>query len=282
MHIQQDFIVEFIVVNGFCDQCHKEEAKNTWTSVVQVRQRVEHKRTIFRLEQEILTANAQQNATDIQAMPDGMDVFFVSVDHAKKFVDFLHSLVPLQVKQSKKLVSQDDHKNTYDFKVTFAVEVVPICRQDLCFLAKGKGYASGVGPIVFCTGIAGTIHLVDILKGTELEVNAQQFFAHPFRTMMNSRQLTEYYVVDVIPLGKPVGKFQLADVQIIKADEFGVTEDYFFVKSFLGNKLAPGDYAIGYDLKNMNINDEEIERYLERGFENETLPDVVLVAKGHL
>ncbi|BFU18771.1 nonsense-mediated mRNA decay protein 3 putative [Entamoeba histolytica] len=281
--IQQDFNVEFIIVNGFCDNCHKAEAKNTWQSVVQLRQHAEHKKSILTLEQEILKANAHQNATDIQEMPDGMDIFFQSVDHAKKFIDFLQTLVPLRYQQTKKLVSQDDHKNTYDFKVSFSVEVVPISRQDLVFLPKvNVNQLGGVGPLMVCTQVAGTLHLVDVLKGTEVELYAHQFFQHPFDALTNSKNLVEYYVVEVTKIGKPVGQYQLADCQIIKSEDFGVTEDYLYVKTIFGNTIREGETALGYDLVNLNANNDNFESYQQRGLEEGTLPEVILIGRGHL
>ena len=38
--MQQSFIVEFVVNNQMCDECHRVEAKDYWRSCVQVRQKV--------------------------------------------------------------------------------------------------------------------------------------------------------------------------------------------------------------------------------------------------
>ncbi|ELP92937.1 nonsense-mediated mRNA decay protein, putative [Entamoeba invadens IP1] len=277
--IQQDFTVEFIVVNAFCDNCHKVEAKNTWQSVVQLRQHSEHKKSIATLETAILKAKAHQNATDVKEMPDGMDVFFSSVDHAKKFVEFLQTLVPLRYQQSKKLVSQDEHKNTYDFKVSFSVEVVPISRLDLVFLPKVVvAMLGGVGPLMVCTQVAGTIHLRDVIKGTEVELYAHQFFQHPFKTLCDSRRFSHYYIVEL------TRDFQnrnnpISDAQIIRSEDFGVTEDYIYVKTVFGDKLKEGDNAYGYDLININPNDDEFEDWQAKQIENKTIPEVILVER---
>jgi NMD protein affecting ribosome stability and mRNA decay len=34
--------------------------------------------------------------------------------------------VPVTIKQSKKLVGQDDHSNTFDYKYTSVVEILPV------------------------------------------------------------------------------------------------------------------------------------------------------------
>jgi NMD protein affecting ribosome stability and mRNA decay len=38
--LQQTFVVEFIVHNQMCDDCHRVEAKDYWRAVVQIRQKV--------------------------------------------------------------------------------------------------------------------------------------------------------------------------------------------------------------------------------------------------
>lgn len=64
--LQQVFIVEFVVNNQMCEDCHRTEAKNFWKSVVQVRQKASHKKTMFYLEQAILKHNAHANTLNIK------------------------------------------------------------------------------------------------------------------------------------------------------------------------------------------------------------------------
>jgi nonsense-mediated mRNA decay protein 3 len=86
--------------------------------VVQIRQRVDHKRTFFYLEQLILAANAQHKAIDIQALKDGMDFFFAERAPALQFADWLGSVVPQRLTKSKKLVSVDNHSNITNDQMT--------------------------------------------------------------------------------------------------------------------------------------------------------------------
>jgi nonsense-mediated mRNA decay protein 3 len=86
--------------------------------VVQIRQRVDHKRTFFYLEQLILAANAQHKAIDIQALKDGMDFFFAERAPALQFADWLCSVVPQRLTKSKKLVSVDNHSNITNDQMT--------------------------------------------------------------------------------------------------------------------------------------------------------------------
>jgi nonsense-mediated mRNA decay protein 3 len=67
--LQQSSVVEFIVVNQICEDCQRVEAKDYWNSVVQVRQRAQHKKTFFYLEQLILKLNAHQKTVSIKQSP---------------------------------------------------------------------------------------------------------------------------------------------------------------------------------------------------------------------
>lgn len=64
--LQQAMAVTFVVRNQQCDNCAAAFTNNTWTAVVQVRQRVDHKRTFFYLEQLILKHSAHSQCTNIQ------------------------------------------------------------------------------------------------------------------------------------------------------------------------------------------------------------------------
>src|SRR4051812_44840324 len=66
--LQQTFIVETIVMNQQCSDCARREAKNTWNTVVQVRQKVEHKRTFLYLEQLILKHQAHRDTVNIKTV----------------------------------------------------------------------------------------------------------------------------------------------------------------------------------------------------------------------
>ena len=69
-------MVEYVVHSQMCESCHRREAKDTWKAVVQVRQKVTHKKTFFYLEQLIIKHQAQQYAVNIKSQPDGLDFFF--------------------------------------------------------------------------------------------------------------------------------------------------------------------------------------------------------------
>jgi len=160
--LQQIFVVEFIVHSQQCDKCQRVEAKDTWNAVVQARQKAIHKRTFYYLEQLILKNNAHANTLNIKDQADGLDFFFQTRSNALKFIDFLQAVTPIRFKTSEHLVSHDEHSNTYNYKYSFSVEIVPICREDLVCLptkvANGLGFHS---PIVLVTKISSLVHMID-------------------------------------------------------------------------------------------------------------------------
>ena len=48
--------------------------------------------------------------------------------HHRKLVEFLSSVVPIRSQHAKRLVSHDANCNTYNYKYTTSVEIVPICK----------------------------------------------------------------------------------------------------------------------------------------------------------
>ena len=94
--LEQIFEIEYLVQHGQCPDCAKLAAKNTWKALVQVRQKVPHKRTFLYLEQLILKHGAQKDTISVKEVRDGLDFFYSSRSHALKMVDFLASVVPIR------------------------------------------------------------------------------------------------------------------------------------------------------------------------------------------
>lgn len=94
--LEQIFEIEYLVQHGQCPDCTKLAAKNTWKALVQVRQKVPHKRTFLFLEQLILKHGAQKDTVSVKEVRDGLDFFYASRSHAIKMVDFLGSVVPIR------------------------------------------------------------------------------------------------------------------------------------------------------------------------------------------
>jgi nonsense-mediated mRNA decay protein 3 len=286
--LQQVFVVEFVVTNLFCESCHRKEANDFWTAVVQVRQKAAHKKTLFYLEQLIMKYQAHANTVDIKAIAEGIDFYFDRRDDATKFIDFLQSVVPCRYIPSHQLISHDTNSNTYKYKFGYSVEVIPICKDDIvCLPLPLANYLGNIGQVCVCLRITNHVYLIDPFSLKIAELDEQHYFRHPFRSFANSRMLTHFTVMEVEPVDQieidPLhvrnysDKHELADVWVIRSSELGKHENYVHARTHLGGQLSPGDQVLGFDMANSNLNDQNLEKYLEGS--KSIMPDVILVKK---
>lgn len=164
--LQQAVVVDFLIRNQQCKDCEISFTDAGWHAVVQLRQRVSHKRTFFYIEQLLLKYNAHSNALNIITFKDGMDFYFMEKQQGLRFIDFLHSHIPIKTKYSRKLVSADHKSNMANFKNNFIVEIVPICKDDLIILPKKLAQnLSDISSLCLIKGIGAGIHIIDPLTG---------------------------------------------------------------------------------------------------------------------
>ncbi|XP_071697369.1 uncharacterized protein [Rutidosis leptorrhynchoides] len=280
--LEQAYMVEYVVHDQMCDSCSRGQANpDQWVAAVQLRQHVSHRRTFFYLEQLILKHDAAVRAIRIKQMDQGIDFFFSSRSHALKFVDFVGKVVPVKTRHDKQLVSHDQKSHIYNYKYTFSVEICPICREDLvCLPPKLVANLGNLGPLVICTKVSNSIALIDPSSLRHCYLDAEQYFRSSFKSLLTSKQLVEYVVLDVDLLNSEVNlggsKYVLAEVQVARVSDFGKNDTMFYVKTHLGHLLNVGDYALGYDLYSANNNDIELDKY--KGL---VLPEVILVKKSY-
>ncbi|KAJ1941219.1 ribosome-binding protein, partial [Linderina macrospora] len=276
--LQQAFEVEFVVSSMMCPDCMRVMAQNTWKAMVQVRQKVDHQRTFFYLEQLILKHNAAHDTINIKEVKGGLDFHFAQRAHAIKMVEFLASMVPTRSKTSEQLISSDVHTSTSNYKFTYSVEIIPICKDDLVAMPKKVANSLGhIAPLVLCTRIGNTIHVIDPKTLQQADISGTVFWRHEGIDAVSSmRDLKEFYVVDVDLLGPRAGRFALADVTIQRMSDVGKNDDVIIVRSHLGNLLNFGDTVLGYDLLTANINNPSFDK-----LNVEEMPSVVLVKKSY-
>lgn len=282
--LQQVFVVEFTVQNQMCDDCHRTEAKDFWRCMVQIRQKANNKKTLYYLEQMILKHKAHENTLGIKNAPAGLDFFFSAENHARKMVDFLQTVLPVKFTQSKKLISHDIHSNSYNYKFTWAVDIVPISKGSLVCLNKKLQQSSGsIQPICLVQNVANTVHLIDPLTAQMAEISGMSYFRYPFSAICDPKQLVEYIVMDIeiirdrkqFPGQGPISfKHVVADVWLVKSSELGINDSNIHTRTHLGHLLKVGDAVLGYDLRDANINNDDFEK-----LKAEKIPDVVLVKK---
>ena len=276
--LRQSFVVEYVVSGLQCGDCQKLQAQNTWTAVAQVRQKVNHKRTFFLVEQLILKHHAHVNTINIKEFPDGLDFYFHNRSHAIKFVEFLQSIIPIRYVAAQKLISHDVKSNIWNYKYTYSVEIAPICRDDLLCIPKGLAKSLGnIHPLVLCHKVANNLRFVDPWQLQGAEITPTCFWENQFRSIATREQLVEYVVLDIQRHSsrKSLGKLTLCDVQVARARDFGANDTVFLGRTHLGHLLHPGDSAMGYDLTSAVFNESDLKALGYGG----TLPDFVLVKK---
>jgi nonsense-mediated mRNA decay protein 3 len=284
--MQQTFVVEFVVANQQCPECQKSWTEHTWTHCVQVRQKVKHKRTFFFLEQQIIKHNIAQGVQSIKQISGGLDFYFLKEGGARRLIQFLETAVPCRSKESKKLISQDDHSNTHSFKYTTNVEIAPVCRGDLAVLSRRLcSSLGGISPLMLCTKVSASIHLIDPVTLKIVEITSAMYWRDPFGAAMSQGQLTEYVVLDVEADSHDQTdynrksaysqKVSLAEVTVARACDLGVNDIQIKCLSHLGGLLKAGDNVLGYDVKAASLPDAAEFSSLK----GRQVADVVLVRK---
>lgn len=290
--LQQSFVVEFVVELQQCFDCQREAAKiEAWEAVVQLRQRVDHKRTLFYLEQLILKHNAHEDVLGIRQQRDGLDFYFIHRSHALKFLSFLNSVACVRQRNSNHLVSHDPNNNLYRYKYTFSAEIAPLCREDLVYLPpRVAAQLGGLSCLVLVQRITNWILLLDPRTGLEQSVDAVTYWRLGLTALLNSRRLTEFVVLDIEPvernpahegLGNLNDRFRLADATVARSADLGVNDQQFLVRTHLGRFLKAGDIVLGYDLVSANMNEAAFLETATDDASASMLPEVVLVKRGY-
>jgi len=293
--LQQAFVVEFVVNTQMCTDCHRVEAKDYWKSNVQVRQKVAHKKTLLYLEQLILKHKAHAHCVAIKQVHNGIDFYFANKSFAQRFVEFLKSVVPIRWQYSQTLISHDVQNNTFNYKSTFSVEIVPVCKDEVVCLPKKLAQTLGnMSQIALVQRVTQTVHLIDPTTLNRCDITDKQFWKEPFNSIATTKQMIEFTVMDIdavnpgdhrldVSMGNLSQRHILADAWVVRSSELGVAsdggDDMIHCKTHLGHLLRPGDVVLGYDLRNSNTNDVEFEKIKRSGVNS---PDVVLVKKVYL
>ena len=278
--LQQTFETEFVQQYKQCPDCAKSYTHNTWRAVVQVRQKVPHKRTFLYLEQMILKQGAHRETINMKEVPNGIDFFFSQRNHAEKFVDFLSSVSPVKTKKAQELISQDIHTSSKSYKFTFSCELVPICKDDLVALPiKLAKQIGNISPLVLCYRVGTAVNLLDPNTLQIADLNTRIYWRTPFSPIADVQELTEFVVMDIEPIGPQKGRFLLAEATVARASDLGVNDTTYLVRTHLGSILHPGDSAMGYHLTGTQFNNEFFEAIEESKQYASTIPDVILVKK---
>mmetsp|Transcript_6591 Transcript_6591/g.7398 ORF Transcript_6591/g.7398 Transcript_6591/m.7398 type:complete len:599 (-) Transcript_6591:75-1871(-) len=286
--LQQSFVIVFVVRNQQCIECQAEFRQGSWKSLVQVRQRVSHKRTFLFLEQLILKHGAHRGCLSIETFRDGMDFYFPDKGKAARFTTFLENVVPIKMKASKRLIGTDDKSNVSNYKYTNFVEICPLCKDDLLYLPPKMARNLGnISRLVLVKNVTNLIHLIDPLSGQTAQMSAEVFWREPIRPIITAARsrFVRYMVLGKEPVivqqnvskksATRRNRSKLALLTIAKEDDLGVNDINFEEKSHVGYLMKSGDIAVGYDLTDVQFVDDDAEQARSEG----KLPDVVALRK---
>jgi len=287
--LQQSFMVVFVVRNQQCIECQAEFRQGSWKSLVQVRQRVHHKRTFLFLEQMILKHGAHRGCLSIETYRDGMDFYFPDRGKANRFISFIENVVPVKVKHSKKLISTDDKSNISNYKFTSLVEICTLCKDDLLYLPKKVANQLGnISRTVIVKNISNLIHFIDPTTGQTASMPAEVYWRNPlqFRPIVTAARsrFTRFVILgkEAVVLKTNVSKRstsrqrnRLAHVTMAREADLGLNDVQDEGNSHIGYLCKAGDVCVGYDLREVQLVDDEAEAV--RG--SEKLPNVILVRK---
>mmetsp|Transcript_6339 Transcript_6339/g.11299 ORF Transcript_6339/g.11299 Transcript_6339/m.11299 type:complete len:617 (+) Transcript_6339:93-1943(+) len=286
--LQQSFVVTFVVRNQQCVECQAAFRQGSWKSLVQVRQRVGHKRTFLYLEQLILKNGAHRGCLSIETFKDGMDFYFPDKGKAARFISFLEDVVPMKVKSSKKLIGTDDKSNVSNYKYTNLVEICTFCKDDLLFLPKKLArHIGNISRLVLVKNISNVIHVIDPLTGQTGNIESDAYWRDPFRPVVTAARtrLTRYVVLGKDPVylernmsKRNVNKKQRSKLALITAareSDLGSNDSQLEERSHLGYLMKSGDVCLGYDLRECQLVEDDAEEARNSG----KMPDVVFVRK---
>jgi hypothetical protein len=74
-----------------------------------------------------------------------------------------------------------------------------------------------IGPIVLCSRVTNMVALTDPVTLRTVSLDAPAYWRTTFGALASQRQLVEYVVLDIEPLGPTNGKLQLAEAQVREA-----------------------------------------------------------------
>ena len=190
------------------------------------------------------------------------------------------------------MLSADTHTNTANFKYTYSVEIIPICKDDLvCITPKQARQLSNINPLTICSRVGNSLHFLDPSTLQSCEITSPIYWRAPFDNLATVTDLVEFTVLDIESSGVTKGKWVLADAQVALSGAFrssgahqdedvmdyessSSTNTIFHTRTHLGGILQPGDTVLGYHLSNANFNSDDFA-----SLPSHRIPDIILVKK---
>ena len=196
--ISTSFIITFKEDWTQCEDCKKAFTPHQWRAVVQLRQKVNHKRTFLFLEQVILKHKAQSKALNIKEHPEGVDFYFSNKAQANSFCSFVHEFLICQSKTSRQLISVDEKSNEAEYKESFRLEIAPVCQDDLVILNEEQYKKLGsIGPVLLCYKQVNSLKFIDPISFETLDLDNNTYWRYELKSYIDRKCLSEFLILSV-------------------------------------------------------------------------------------
>ncbi|KAK8893371.1 hypothetical protein M9Y10_021788 [Tritrichomonas musculus] len=195
--LRRSMIIVFKIRNLQCpDCCEAATPRDHWKAIVQLRQHSKENRTIYWLEQQILSHEAHSLATAIERKQEGIDFQFNDKPAAERFVNFVKNFSPIEIKTSNRLAGQDLQCNTFDLRFTFSLKCPSCSRQDLIVVPNHIFEMTGCkSRLMICYSLGKYVTLIDPFSANFVRIDAKQYWSKPFDPIMTHKQLKRFTII---------------------------------------------------------------------------------------
>ena len=198
--LQQRVVVEYVVKSKQCLTCIRENTDHTWGAMLQIRQRTGgDKASMYQLEAMLSKTGLHNLMLNVEVRHEGLDLTFATKNQAEKVLEAVMQAVPARKSATAKVVSEDKRTNKAHMEFTAMVEIVPIQKHDLIVLPRS--FTGGKPALMLCHKLSSNLHLVSPQTLLSVEVSATKFYSTPFTPISRSRDLVEFLVLDITPVG---------------------------------------------------------------------------------
>ena len=197
VQLRQRAVIEFVVKHKQCMECIREATDHSWGAMIQIRQRVGHKQSLFLLEHLLSRAGLHNLMISVSICKEGLDLFFKVRNQAEIVINFISSHMPVRVKKSQKLISRDQQSNFSRYEITYHCEIAPLCKGDLVVTSKEL---SGCADLMVVTKLSSSVHLMSPTTLQKVELNSQKVFSvspKPLVILLTAKHLTTFVVLDI-------------------------------------------------------------------------------------
>ena len=100
----------------------------------------------------------------------------------------------------------------------------------------------GIGPLILVYKITTSVHVVDVKSMRTHEVAAAKFWENMFKPICTRERLSEFVVMNIedvdfdVSTSRAAAKqnFSMVRVELMRAEDFGTTDNTFMVHTHLG------------------------------------------------